>query len=365
MSIKKNTFIEKILKTHLIKTIVFILILLMLYNKMSMLIMCCGTDYNNRDRLNRLFFELPRKTVDVLICGNSRAMVAFDSKRIFDSSGITSASLATSNQSFQNTYWLLREAYLRQSPKVVVLEISPLLHDINDINTEKLYYTSGISCIPDISYNKICAFFDIRNNDTEYTRNMRFYDAYSFFQFRNDSNRKYTLDNTLKLLLVPQYIYAEEGFGSNCNNYYITEFEEDYMNELYTINNSINENVDYLYLKKIIKLTKKNNSDIILVRTPVCVEEESYNLNFYALIKDEEIPFMDYETISEDIGISPDSSFLDGVHLNGYGARIVTDHLCYYLAESDYGLKNHKGERKYSLWSITKSIENEERLRAK
>ena len=134
-----------------IKWLCFLLILGFLAQRLSLVVQVYGTEQSEPDRRTCLFFELPEDTVDCLFIGTSHVYCSFIPQRIYDLVGITSASLATSSQSYQNTYWLLKEALRYQSPKVVVMDIHSVTSVLDEqVQNFRLHYTSGISAMPDL-----------------------------------------------------------------------------------------------------------------------------------------------------------------------------------------------------------------------
>lgn len=151
---------EKI--TIIFKYIIFVLILSVLFQRVSLTLQVYGTKSEDPDRRACLFFSLPNHTVDVLFTGTSHIYCSYIPQKIYDDTGITSAVLATSAQSYQNTYWLLKEALRHQQPKLVVLDIHSITSSVDEtVQNSRLHYTSGISSLPDLSINKVFAYRDI------------------------------------------------------------------------------------------------------------------------------------------------------------------------------------------------------------
>jgi hypothetical protein len=67
--------------------------------------------------------------VDVLFLGSSQTAAGFNPQNLYDSFGIRSYNLGSNHQSLWASYYWLREALGRQSPKVVVLDCYELFLD--------------------------------------------------------------------------------------------------------------------------------------------------------------------------------------------------------------------------------------------
>ena len=77
----------------------------------------------------RGFYRMKKDTVDVLFLGSSQTAAGFNPQNLYDSFGIRSYNLGSNHQSLWASYYWLREALGRQSPKVVVLDCYELFLD--------------------------------------------------------------------------------------------------------------------------------------------------------------------------------------------------------------------------------------------
>ena len=68
------------------------------------------------------FYELEKDSADVLFLGSSHGVTSFVPQELYDRYGITSYNLSTDEQSVVTSYYWLKEALRRQSPRAVVLE---------------------------------------------------------------------------------------------------------------------------------------------------------------------------------------------------------------------------------------------------
>ena len=74
------------------------------------------------------FFALENDTAEVLFLGTSHMGSGVSPMKIYEDTGIVSYNLATSGQPLECSYFLLKEAFKTQSPKVVFLDAGRILN---------------------------------------------------------------------------------------------------------------------------------------------------------------------------------------------------------------------------------------------
>lgn len=337
----------------IIKWLCFLLVLVFLTQRISLMVQVYGTKMSEPDRRTCLFFELPRNTVDCLFIGTSHVYCSYIPQRIYDEAGITSASLATSSQSYQNTYWLLKEALRYQNPKAVVMDLHSVTSAVDEqVLNFRLHHTSGISAMPDFSWNKLCAFTDIKSSGIGWSENLTQYDAIGLLEYKNEYHReRNSVSELVNLLTNPQKEYRTFGFYPTTTVYPIEKLEpyvetENFM-DFYTTQ-------EYEYLNKIHELLEEQEIQLILAKAPYTMPGfDDYQLNRQALewAEKKEIPVIDYFELIErgEVVIDLRTDFRDADHLNYLGAKKATDYMIVYLKEN-YLLSDHRGEQKYRLW---------------
>lgn len=336
-----------------LKWLCFLLILFFLLQRVSLIVQVYGTQQEEPDRRACLFFELPKDTVDCLFIGTSHVYCSYIPKRIYDEAGITSASLATSSQSYQNTYWVLREALRYQKPKVVIMDIHSVTSAVDEqVLDFRLHYTSGISAMPDFSWNKVRAFADIRKSGIGWSRNLSKYDAFGLLEYKNEYQRESkSLEELWNLALHPVKEYRTFGFYPTTTVYPMEKLIPYIETENYLDFYSTQE---YQYLNKIYCMLEEKGIQLLLTRTPYTMPEfDDFHLNSQAMewAEKNNIPVIDYFTLMEtgEVSFNLQTDFRDQDHLNYLGAQKATDYLLRYLKE-DFTFIDHRGDQKYRLW---------------
>lgn len=333
-----------------IKAGVFLLLFGFLWQRVSWAVSCGGMGEGDPDRRASLFFALPRNSVDCIFAGTSHIYCSYIPKQIYDSAGITSASIATSAQSFQNTYWLLKEALQRQNPKVVVLDLSALPYAVNEnVKNFRLHYTSGISILPDLSVNKILLYREIKKYEEGWSHQMTIFDASALLEYRNERDRDGNPLEWLDILFAPAQSYKTFGFMPTTT---VSPQENIVPCKVTDHMIDLEETLEFQYLKKMKELLEAHDANLIVCRAPYQGSEfDDFHLYNQAeqWLKEEQIPYIDYFAHMDEMGINLETDFRDADHLNFLGAEKLTNYFITYLQEHFY-FENHKGDKRYRLW---------------
>lgn len=329
---------------------IFILIFTFLVQRIAWVVQAYGTEEGDPDRRNCLFFTLPQNTVDCLFLGTSHVYCSYIPKNIYDETGISSASVATSSQSYQNSYWVLKEVFQYQSPKVVVLDIHSITTAVDEqVQNFRLHYSSGISIIPDISLTKLSAYRDIKNIHYGWSDQMTVYDAYALIEYKSEYNRQHqSLQELGNLLFDPANEYSTFGYYPATTVYPIERLQASVTSDQYV---NLYDTVEFQYLEKIYELIRQKDAELLLTRAPYTTELDDHQLyqQVFAWAEQEKIPIIDYFDLIEQLRINLDMDFRDADHLNYLGAEKATEYMADYL-QTNYAFTDHRGDKKYKLW---------------
>ena len=341
--------------TAILKPIIFVIIFCLLFQRISLVLQVYGKTPEDPDRRACLFFSLPENTVDVLFAGTSHVYCSYIPQKIYNDTGITSAVLATSSQSYQNTYWLLKEALRHQQPKVVVLDIHSITSAVDEIVLNyRLHYTSGISSLPDLSINKLLAYQDITSQKEGWVKDMTVYDAYSFLEYKNEYDRGTSdLVSIANLMINPVSEYKTFGYYPTDTVHPMTSLEPCISSSKRT---DLKQTEDFRQLQRIIELLQEKDIPLLLVRAPYhtsVLDDQQLYSQIFAWTDEQDIPVIDFFDLIDEIGIKLKTDFRDDDHLNYLGSKKITKYMETYL-QQHYTLTNHKGDKKYSLWDRKK-----------
>lgn len=98
------------------------------------------------------YYKLDKDSAQMIVLGSSHTTMGFSPVECYKQTGITSFNLSTAKQPIEVSYFLLKEALKKQSPEVVIFEVSGLYYKESEINIAKYRYS--MDSMP-LSLNKI------------------------------------------------------------------------------------------------------------------------------------------------------------------------------------------------------------------
>jgi len=275
-----------------------------------------GTDIIN-------FYHQKKNSIDIIYLGSSHTYTAFNPYLIEDKTGLKGYILATQQQPIWITYYYFLEALKYQHPKYVVLDVHMLTYSSSDYAEEQ----SNRDAIDKmkLSKNKLKA---IKTSVPKDERNAYYFNIIKYHT-RYKELHKVDLKYTFLGYSIDNKGYIALDYNNQKFNEKDIEFTEE-ENEIY--------NKSEKYLEKIIELAKKNNIELILVKTPAIYKKEEYaklnyinkylnnkNIKYINFIDKEKLKIFDYE-----------KDFYDTGHLTKAGSEKFTLEFIKYLEEVKY-----------------------------
>ncbi len=254
----------------------------------------------------------PDNSIDMIVLGDSESYTSVSPLEIWRERGYSSYVCGQPGQKVQETYYMLRHALEKQSPKVVMLETNlmfrdpGLLKNIQTSVTESLRYY-----IPIFRYHNLWKM--ILDDNT-----------------KNDDYKGFTIRDGVKA----------------CNS----GKEDEYMKETSDVE-QIPETVR-TYMKKIRRLCEEHNAELILVSAP---SPRNYNYKKHNAIQtyadQNGLPYLDLNLKVKELGMDWETDSYDrGDHLNLYGARKVSGYLGKYIGEK-FDMPDRRQENAYQEWN--------------
>ena len=262
---------------------------------------------------NRPFAALTveaRDTLDLLVAGDSESYNSVSTMQLWKEHGITAYDCGQGAQRVPETYYMLKQAFKRQSPEVVILETNTLFRDIGTVKSvQAVLEQAGQYYIPIFRYHNLWkTLFD----QPEKLMN------YKGFVIRSEVNaykgRADYMKKKKKCETMPKYVKV--------------------------------------YLKKIEALCEENGAQLVLVSMP---SPKNWNQRRHEEIQRyadrNKIAYLDLNDRTKELGIDWSEDTQDkGDHLNVYGAEKVTAYLGKYLAEN-YKTEDHRKDTSYVEWN--------------
>lgn len=317
------------------KTIVFILIGIVIFVCITPIFVPKwyddneGTKYSGVSRRIKGMYNEPENTLDVVFLGNSDMYNGISTMKLWADKGITSYHIGSAQQNTWTAYYLLKDFYKTQSPKVAVIDVD---FCFNEKVGSRTCLRQVIDCMP-FSLNKLQMIFDpvyktSTNGIISYLFPLlRYHSRWTDITIEEIKNSYTTYDVPFK----GYDLWKQKKNGNPKNNKIITEIPSNCKD----------------YLDKIVDLCEQNNTEVILVYVPTkssWTQEKSDLMSEYASEKG--LTFIDYNLEDFDWNNNTRDG---GRHLNVYGAEDIATRL---EGELDkYDLSDHSDDEAYANWN--------------
>ena len=305
-------------------------------------------------------------SIDILFLGVSLAHLGISPLYLYENTGICSYNLGTPNQPMAGSYYLLQEAFKKQTPTVVTLEVTKLYSNSTQDNLIDEGYRYILDSVP-LSINKLDMAKSYEESvEDGNTLNVLFpilkyhsrWDELTsddFIANVGEGDNYYSAGQFLWSAVVAMTVGFEEADAQvegllnlpiGQMNYYEDgrSGKEVITEPVYETENITEFNLDVL--RKIKQLCADHGAQLLLIKMPTCsfpqFVDRVWNRQKYCAVKDlsEElgVPYLDLNyDVETGIDFSTDTGD-SGVHLNVRGAEKITRVLGRYLLEH-YPLK--------------------------
>lgn len=303
------------------KACAFLLILILILQAIPMVILpLCKDNVGWIQSRNRRVISIQmekKNTIDVLTLGDSESYTSVSPMQMWKEHGIASYVLGQPGQKIQGTYYMLKTALKKQSPKVVLLETDVMLQNQLPV---KAMQTS------------------VAEAGNYYFPIFRYHNLWKPLILRKPVRKK-----DFKGFVLYKRVKPYKG-----GNYMAQSAEK---SEIPSITD--------IYMEKIIKLCKKRGAKLLLYSAP-SPKYYSYSkhnaLELYAREKN-----LDYVDLNlQDLGINWTQDTMDrGKHLNLTGAQKATRFIGQYLKSKEQ-LPDHRLDAVYESWNKEAAAYEEE-----
>lgn len=307
----------------------------------SFLVLSNILEYKSPHGINqtRAFYDQPKNTIDVLAVGSSHVHCGVNTATLWEEYGIAAYDLSAAEQPLWMTYYYLQEAYKYQNPKVVILDV------FSPARFKEDYHERWVEeSVLGMHFSK--TKWDMLQVSLEPEKRKELFPSFLSYHNRYTDPNKEDLVNIFgnhkgkreSKGFTPGFVRADQSQP-------FTAWEE---LEDYRLSAKSEE-----YLYKIMELTKAHGSELKVIVVP-------YNLDprdriTYGEISDilgkEQIPFTDYTTLVDQMGIDPANDFNDHTHLNYWGSVKFSKYLGKEL-QSAYQLQDKRGTKGYESWDV-------------
>ncbi len=284
------------------------------------------------------FYSLGENEIDVLFLGSSHGYASVQPNELWNEYGIPSYSMCSHGQSVATSYYLLKEALIYQSPKVVFLETYTFCDNKKHRGEGMMRMAFDGMRMGTVKKEMIDDFLA----DASFSEKVTYYLPFIKYHSRWSELKNSDFHNALYLkgTLLSTAIHPNEDPGIP-DNY----------SEL--------GGVSCDYFKKIVELCEENNVQLVLYAAPFSIKSNYKNYCYRQGINNtlekwlaenwgNEIPFLYYQKSGE-AAIDFATDFRDTHHMNAYGAKKITHCIGEFLQQ--YNLTDHRGDRAYASWN--------------
>lgn len=251
-------------------------------------------------------------TIDVLVIGDSEAYSSIIPMEIWKTYGFTTYVCATSAQYLSYSETLLKQAFQKQKPRLVILESNAIYREIKFENS---------------IMTKLENVFSV----------FKYHDRWKSIT-PNDftASAEYTWTDDFK-----GYYYSGNVLKANPHNYMKKTDETESVSA-----------INKTYVKNIADYCEKNSANFMIVSTPSSKNWDYKKHNGISeLAKEYQIDYIDLNLYTTEVPIDWSKDTRDGGdHLNHSGAIKTTNFLGKYFKEK-YSLPDNRNDKAYSKWN--------------
>lgn len=323
----------------IMKVIIFLIIGFVILHILTKILMpkWISVEDNRMTYIIKGFYKEPKNSLDIVFMGNSDVYRGISPIVMWDEYGIASYNFVSSGQRMWTAYYMLEECLKYQKPKLIVLNMDSAF---NESQSSESNYRKAFDNMK-FGINKLKAV-----NDPVFKNSKNETASYIFPIVRYHSRWSELTDEDFS-----------KAFENNRFSYkgmdIITDIKPNnegysYMNKV--VGDDIGEKSSK-YLKKIIKLCKENDIQLLFMELPSADSwSREYSEKTAKFAKDNDVDFLDLNLIADKFKFDWKNDTCDGGdHLNVYGAEKVSKYLGKVLQEKYY-IPNHKNDDEYKSW---------------
>lgn len=350
-----------------IRVILFALIFAFLFYNVSAVLQTkwiYPTTRNQEKYLPEDLYALDENSLDVLVLGSSQVVGGINPVAMYDEAGLSAFNCAGSLQSIVSNYYWMMEAFKKQDPSVVVLDVSCLFEPLSAFQEQKTM--DGMR----FSRNKIEMAQTINELQKSETARKNEEGAAEALLTGEEFVETPVEDDFLELMF-PFLTYhsrwaelKEEDFQTNfTRDMYYRGFN--LIEQCYTEvnpdvipvdNDDVNEDIREMYVfqleyfNNIVTWCKANGKELLLIKTPKGSWHASDMVQVEKLAEGLNVPYLDFnkQELLNAIGYDARYDMKDVDHLSANGAEKLSRYLARYL-KSNYTLPDRRQDPEYDL----------------
>ena len=322
---------RKLIVKRAVSVVGFLLMLALVLNRVYDIVSWKDTEGDYVSTITELY-STPKNTMDLVFVGSSHCYGGVDVDYFWSNYGIAAFDMCCSGQDKDSAYHQLKELLKTQSPKLVVVEAYAFLFERQEHIGNA--YRNMLSMDFSKNSNDLIRKYVEKENQLDYllrwpivhTRYKEL-QKYDFVQYEPSVfGRGHTYNFHTEQVGFDQNIFFEPAITE------ISDHNKEWIDELK-------------------ELSDKEGFDLMFVQIPSDVSSEQQAIlngceQYMNLLG---IDYLDMNKWMTQIGLNPQTDFIDFNHMNYYGTEKATEFLASYLLER-YEFEPHDGEDEYELW---------------
>ena len=265
----------------------------------------------------RGFYNEPAESMDVIGFGSSRMYCTLDPLVLHHETGLRAYVLATQQQPLKATWYYMREALSRQSPRLLILEATMAFRP--DSETTDAEIRDSLDPLP-WSKNKLAL---IRELVPAGQRAAYYFNFLKYHQrWKELSAKDFDFSYLGKRDVFRGYMYLTPERGADCERQSYDSAEALPIPE---------ENL--ALLREMAALAKDNGAELLLLAAPyeTVTDDLGYLKSLHAFCEAEGIDFLDLNPVYDELGIDEAKDFFDIGHFNVNGSTKATRYISEYI----------------------------------
>lgn len=292
------------------------------------------------------FYNEEKNSVDGVYFGASSANRYWIGAKAFNDQGIAITSLATTNQLFVTTKYLMEEAKKTQDPELFIIEMRWLHRSPDSMGDEGLRRVSDSMKFSANRIKMINAAVDFASKGENSVSQNKIEYYFSFLKYHDRWNSGNLTSEDL-MLKKPE---------SECKGFLLTRSSIKIKKQSEAEYTSDTDNMDInteKILLDFLDYCDKQSAEVLFVSSPYSAyESELSRINMAEKIITErgyKVLNFNTEEMIETLNIDWEKDFYDNHHVNLRGAEKYTDYLTDYIVEN-YDLEDHREDSRYQSW---------------
>lgn len=289
----------------------------------------------------QMLYETDKNLIDVVFMGSSHTYCAVNPNVMWEEKGISAFDLATSGQDLETTYYLLKELLRTQKPKVVMIDLYGLTFEKQEVIGNE--YRNMLAIKPGINATKlVMERHDISEWETYLLR-------WPIIHTRYRELTKYDF-------VKNEYSVYGRGY---IRNDYVESIDLSASSRVEEFCELDERSTDWM--DRLMILSKEEDFELVFFIAPFVMndyERRTMNsaINYLA---ERDVWCIDFNELTDEMGIDDKTDFCDFMHLNEYGASKMSAYITEEIL-SEYNLDNHKGDERFYLWEQNARHERED-----